>query len=100
MDIIDPRVPPDLMPPGSRAFIINGPKHEYNDLPAVVTPQGRVVSRWSPTEAERARILAGEDLYLTICTFGQRLQPVLLTVGTIDWALAESLPLADDGTPP
>ena len=39
---------------------------------------GRVVSRWQPTDEERVKIAAGADVYLTQHTFNQRLQPVLL----------------------
>lgn len=86
MDIADPRIDPALVPTGSRAHVLNGPNGtEYQDLPSVITPDGKVISRWVLTDEERARILAGDDLFLTVCTFGQRLQPVLLTVGPIDW---------------
>lgn len=86
MEIADPRIDPRVLPGGSRARVINGPRgDEYRDLPSIVTPDGKVISRWTPTEAERRAILNGEDLYLTIHTFNTPLQPVLLTVGPIDW---------------
>ena len=86
MEIVDPRVDPALIPEGSRPHIYNGPRgDEYRDLPSIRTPDGKVVTRWTFTDAERAAILRGEDVYLTICTFNTPLQPVLLTVGPIDW---------------
>ena len=86
MDIADARIDPSLVPEGSRARVLNGPKgNEYQDLPSVITPDGRVISRWVPSDAERQAILAGEDIFLTVCTFGYRLQPVMVTVGPIDW---------------
>lgn len=85
MDICDPRIDPALVPSGSHAVIIAKDQPEYTPLPSVRTPDGRVITRWSPTVAERSAILRGEDLFLTILTFHTPLQPVLLTVGPIDW---------------
>jgi hypothetical protein len=85
MDIVDPCVPLHLVPLGSVAQILNGPNREYLDLPAIRTPLGHVITRWSPTADERARLLAGEDLYLTIWSFGS-IQPVHLSVGVRDWS--------------
>jgi len=86
MDIADARIDPSLVPEGSIARVLNGPRgDEYQDLPSVLTPDGKVISRWVPTDAERLAILRGEDIFLTVCTFGQRLQPVLVTVGPVDW---------------
>ena len=86
MEIADTRIDPRLVPDGSVARVLNGPRgDEYRDLPSVLTPDGRVISRWVPTAEERAAIMRGEDIFLTVCTFGQRLQPVMVTVGPIDW---------------
>lgn len=85
MNICDPRIDPALVPPGSKPVIIAKDQPEYNPLPSVRTPDGRVITRWSPTDAERSAILRGEDIFLTILTFNTPLQPVLLTVGPIDW---------------
>src|SRR5437773_6547519 len=43
--------------------------------------EGRVISRWTLTPAEREAIAKGEDLYLEQLTFGNKLQPILPTVG-------------------
>lgn len=43
------------------------------------------LSRWKPTEEERARIAAGEDLYLSVNTFGRPFPPVSLQVGPEGW---------------
>ena len=86
MEIVDPRVDPRLMPEGSRPHIYNGPHgNEYRDLPSIRTPAGAVISRWTLTDAERRAIADGEDLFLTVLTFNQRLQPVGLSVGPCDW---------------
>lgn len=90
MQIADARIDPRLVPDGSIARVLNGPQgNEYQDLPSVITPDGKVISRWVPSDAERRAILAGEDIFLTVCTFGQRLQPVMVTVGPIDWTLPD-----------
>jgi len=85
VEITDPRIDPRLVPVGSRAVVIAEHQDEYLDLPSVRTPDGKVITRWSPTDAERAAILRGEDIFLTILTFNHPLQPVMMTVGPIDW---------------
>ena len=57
---------------------------EYNPLPAVVIEtQGRpILTRWEFTDEERARIAAGESLYLWVYTFGQPLQPIAPEIKT------------------
>jgi hypothetical protein len=52
---------------------------EYIPLPAWREPDGTVVTRWRATLAERLRILFTGDLWLTMLTFNQPLQPVKLT---------------------
>ena len=51
---------------------------EYLSLPAVRAPGplGRTVTRWRLTWRERVRIFCRGDLYLSVLTFGQPLQPV------------------------
>jgi len=65
---------------------------EYRPLPAVVFhgPERRVISRWTLTADERARIAAGEDLYVEQLTFGGALQPILPTIGLRDFCPADS----------
>ena len=81
---IDPRVPAHLLPPGSRPFVIAEHQEEYLPLPSIRTPDGRVVTRWELTDAERAAIVRGEDLFLTVLAHGA-LQPVRLSVGLDTW---------------
>lgn len=87
MDIVDPRIPPQCVPPESRANIINGPNNEYRDLPAVITPMGHVITRWQPTDAERTAILNGEDIYITLLVDPHRpsINPMFVTIGPVDW---------------
>ena len=85
MEIADPRVDPALVPAGSRARVINGPRgDEYRDLPSVVTPDGYVITRWSPSEAERVALAQGEDIYVTLVS-GGAINPLFVTVGQVDW---------------
>jgi hypothetical protein len=85
MDIVDPRVDPALVPAGSRPQVINGPRgDEYRDLPSIRTPDGQVITRWSLSEAERAAIVRGEDIYVTLLSAGA-INPFFVTVGPVDW---------------
>ena len=86
MNIVDPRVDPRYLPAGSRAIIIAEHQPEYLNLPSIRTPNGHVITRWSPTDDERRRIMNGEDLYLTIWSHGA-INPVQLTVGIVDWSV-------------
>lgn len=83
MEIADPRIDPTLVPPGSIARVVNGPHNEYVDLPAVITPERHVITRWTLTDEERQRVLQGEDIYVTLV--GVPINPLYVTVGPIDW---------------
>lgn len=48
-----------------------------------------LLSRWTLTPEERARIAAGEDLYIGLCTFGQPMQPINVQVGPDGWLQQE-----------
>ncbi len=85
MEISDPRIDPRLVPAGSRAQVVNGPRgDEYRDLPAVLTPTGYVITRWTPSLEERAAIAAGEDIYVTLVS-GGAINPMFVTIGPVDW---------------
>lgn len=88
MEIVDPRVDPKLVPAGSRASVIAEHHDTYRALPSVVTPTGRVITRWSPSEKERLAILRGEDLYVTLLSGGV-INPFYVTVGPVDWTKAD-----------
>lgn len=88
MEIADPRIDPALVPPGSIAKIVNGPRNEYIDLPSVITPGRRVITRWSLTDEERCRVAAGEDIYVTLV--GVPINPLFVTVGPVNWAADEA----------
>jgi hypothetical protein len=84
MEIVDPRIDPRLVPPGSRAVVIAEHQEEYRDLPSVRTPDGQVITRWALSDDERRRVLQGEDVYLTILSHGA-INPVFVTIGPVDW---------------
>lgn len=84
MEPVDPRVPPSLVPQGSKAIVIGKFQGNYHDLPSVVTPTQYVITRWTFTAEERQAIAEGEDVYLTIR--GTPIRPVFLTVGPCDWS--------------
>lgn len=95
MDIVDPRVDPALVPEGSRAVVIAEHQDEYRDLPSVRTPpvfvDGRmvtppqVITRWRLSLEERAAIVRGEDVYVTLLSGGS-IYPFFVTVGPVNWA--------------
>lgn len=94
MEIVDPRIDPALVPPGSRAIVIAEHQDEYRNLPSVRTPaivvEGRmvtppqVITRWTLSLAERAAIVRGEDIFVTIVSAGA-INPLFVTVGPVDW---------------
>ena len=84
MDIVDPRVNPDLVPDGSRAVVIAEHQREYRDLTSIRTPNGYVITRWSLSDDERAAILRGEDIFVTLLSHGA-INPLFVTVGPVNW---------------
>lgn len=72
----------ELIEPGSQPMLVTSSDQQHAfDLPAAVTPQGELVSRWRFTEAERRVIAAGADLYVFMHTGGRPVQPIGLVVG-------------------
>lgn len=84
MEPVDPRINPSLVPLGSKAVVIAEHQAEYVPLPSVRTPDGKVITRWTLTDAERAAVLRGDDIFLTIWS-GGAINPVHLSVGPCDW---------------
>ena len=84
MKIVDPRVDPALVPDGSRAIVIAEHQDEYRDLPSIRTPNGYVITRWELSDLERAAIVRGEDIYITLLSHGS-INPLFATVGPVDW---------------
>lgn len=84
MEIQDPRIDVSSLPAGSKAVVIAEHQKEYADLPSIRTPGGQVITRWQLTPAERAAIVRGEDLFITILSRGA-INPILPSVGQLDW---------------
>jgi hypothetical protein len=69
---------------GTRKVVYAKDQPEYLPLPALVTPDGRVTSRWKLEPNDLLLIQNGVDVYLTIHTFGGPLQPLQLQIGPPD----------------
>ncbi len=64
----------------ARHIVFAKDQPQYQPLPALIFTDGKVLTEWQPTEDERARIAAGENIRLWVWTFNQPLQPVRLEV--------------------
>jgi hypothetical protein len=72
----------DLVQEGTQVALITSPDlATCDDLPAGMTPDGNVVSRWQFTVDERKAIAEGAPLYVFVMTGGRALQPMSLVVG-------------------
>lgn len=94
MDPVDPRIDPALVPAGSKAIVIAEHQDDFKDLPSVRTPAvivdgqlktpPQVITRWSLSDDERARVLRGEDVFVTLISAGA-INPLFVTIGPVDW---------------
>lgn len=66
--------------PGVPEVKIAEQQPEYETLPAIVTNDGYVISRWRLTLRERLIVLFEGNVYLSCLTFGRPVQPVDLQV--------------------
>ena len=77
---------------GAPEVTIAEEQEEYMPITAGVYEYGNgtraLLTRWRLDDDERARIAAGEDLYLMLLTFGRPMQPVSLRVGPGDWQVS------------
>lgn len=67
---------------------------EYQTLPAYISPEGTVLTRWKLTWRERLLVLLLGDIYLWVETFNHPLQPVCLQVEEPDYEDGETSSLA------
>ena len=86
MEQIAPYPETFLLPPGTREVLYAASQRHlgYEPLPSLVTPDGKAVSQWKPSEDELRRLVSGEPITLVVWTFNQPLQPVCLVVGGAD----------------
>ena len=77
-----------LQIPGHEAdeFIIARDQPEYIPLPALSivllvdgTPVPALLTRWRPSDEERAALASGADIWLETMTFGEPMQPVRIS---------------------
>lgn len=68
-----------VKPMGDSVVIAGDPQTHVLDLPATLTPDGDVITRWQLTDEDRARLAAGGDMWVVTKTMGSPLQPMLLT---------------------
>lgn len=61
---------------GSKLVIYAKDQPEYIPLPAMVNPEGLVMTEWEPSAEELERLLCGGRIRLWVHTFGRPLQPV------------------------
>jgi hypothetical protein len=73
-----------LLPAGTREVRIAEHQPQYETLPALVTPDGKVACQWQPTPGELALLNEGVPITLIVWTFTSALQPVSLMVGGAD----------------
>lgn len=60
-------------------------QHAYRPITVVVRDCDlglSLVTRWTMTAEERARVAAGEDIYVELLTFGGPMQPIAVSVGS------------------
>jgi hypothetical protein len=55
---------------------------EYLPLRTLKSDSGYVLSRWTLTDEQRRAVLNGDDIYLTLFTFNQPLQPISIFVAS------------------
>jgi len=84
MDIVNPDPSTFLLPAETQIVTFAEHQPEYENLPAIRTADGRVVSQWRPTPEELQQLFAGHPITLIVWTHNQPLQPVALAVGGLD----------------
>lgn len=85
MEIADPRIPLNRLPKNCKASVVAKNQPQYRALPAVFTPDGKMYTRWTPTEEERRKLLEGEDIFIMIQN-GGKVNPMMVYIGQQDWS--------------
>jgi hypothetical protein len=84
MDIIKPKAELFLLPAGTREANVAEHQPEYQTLPALITPDGKVVSSWMPDANDLALLNTGVPITLVCWTADGSPQPVTIAVGGLD----------------
>jgi len=84
MEPITPRSDLCQMPDGTREVTYAKDQPRYLPLPALRTPDGKVLTMWRPTEEERQRLIQGEPITVVLGTFNTPLLPMAIGVGGMD----------------
>lgn len=73
---------------GHREVTFAEDQEEYQPITVAVREYADclgLITRWKPTEEERARIAAGEDIYIEQLSFNNRMTPLTVRCGPGDW---------------
>jgi len=83
---------------GWEHIVYGASQPQYLPLPSFRDPgsHGTVITRWHLSWRDRLGLLLGRDLYLTLLTFGEPLQPLKPEVGL---PLDAFVPVKDPGAP-
>ncbi|HEY6244561.1 MAG TPA: hypothetical protein VIX17_11465 [Pyrinomonadaceae bacterium] len=79
---------------------------QYRPLPAFKCLDGKILTRWQMSEAEKKLICEQGYIYLAVSTFNEPLQPVMLAatppdnIETVDWEEARQSALERGETNP
>lgn len=84
MQIVSPDPLLFIMPEGSRLCVYGANQPQYRPLPALVTPDGRVVHTWKPDAGELILLNRGVPVTIVQHTFNEPFQPVSVCVGGKD----------------
>jgi hypothetical protein len=84
MKIVKPISAMFLVPDGTREANYAEHQPQYETLPSLVTPDGKVISQWLPDAGEIEMLKNGVPITLVCYTFNRELQPVTLAVGGLN----------------
>jgi hypothetical protein len=84
MEIATPDAALFLLPDGTRTVKYAEHQPEYQTLPSLVTPDGKVVSCWKPNAGELELLQRGVPITLCVWTRNYPLQPVTIAIGGLD----------------
>jgi hypothetical protein len=75
-----PVEPQSALPEGFTRCIFAKDQPEYFPLPAVISPDGVVMTEWEPTAEELECLFTGGHLRIWLHTFGKPLQPISVAI--------------------